>query len=130
MGGNGTFAAGRIVAYRWETVGEIHGVKVLRPLLPPGQKRISQKLPEESHSSQMYLMLHGNGTFAQLRIYDRQHRLRLELAYHPEANLDKSHKDVLHYHIYTQPGFKHGPARLATPAMIRRFGKYLKGVLP
>ncbi len=29
MGGNGTFALGRVVQYRWETVGKIDGVKIL-----------------------------------------------------------------------------------------------------
>lgn len=128
MGGNGTFAAGKIVASRWEAVGTVHGVKVLRQLLPAGQKRISQKLPEESHSSRMYIRQHEDGTFAELRVYDSQHRLRFELANHPERTLDKSGKNVLHYHVYTQPGFKHGPPHWATDAMIRKFGKYMKGV--
>ena len=29
MGGNNTFAAGKIAAYRWKTVAKIDGVKVL-----------------------------------------------------------------------------------------------------
>lgn len=127
MGGNNTFAAGKIAAQRWETVGHVHGVKVLRPILPAGQKRISQKLPEESQSSRMYIRQHANGTFAELRVYDAHHRLRFELANHPERSLDKSGNNVLHYHVYAQPGFKHGPAHLATEAMLRKFGKYMKG---
>lgn len=43
MGGNGTFAAGNIAKYRWETVDSYNGVKVLRPVLPPGQKRIQAR---------------------------------------------------------------------------------------
>ena len=128
MGGNGTFAAGRIVAQRWEVIGKIHGVKVLRPILPRGQSRISQKLPEESHSSRMYIRRHSDGTFAELRVYDAQHRLRFELANHPERSLDKSGKNMLHYHIYSHPGFKHGPAHQATDAMIQKFEKYMKGL--
>ena len=127
MGGNGTFAAGKIAAQRWETVGYVHGVKVLRPRLPAGQQRISQKLPEESHSAQMYIRQHTDGTFAELRVYDAQHRLRFELANHPERALDKTGKNVIHYHIYSQPGFKHGPAHPVTDAMMRKFGKYMKG---
>lgn len=127
MGGNGTFAVGKIATQRWEVVGKIHGVKVLRPILPNGQNRISQKLPEESHSSRMYIRQHADGTFAELRVYDTQHRLRFELANHPERSLDKSGKNVIHYHIYSQPGFKHGPAHRATDIMIRKFEKYMKG---
>jgi len=124
MGGNGTFAAGKIVAYRWKTVGKIDGVKVLAPV----DSHASPKLPEEAHSSRMYIKQFGDGNFSQLRVYDSQRRLRLEVAYHPETSLDPSRKPVLHYHIYTQPGFKHGKAKFATEAMIDRFGKFMKGV--
>ena len=124
MGGNGTFAAGNVVKYRWETVGKIEGVKVLAPV----DSKSSPKLPEEAHSSRMYIKLYGNGKFSQLRIYDKKHRLRFEIAYHPERTLDKSGKPVLHYHTYTHPGFKHGDAKFATKRMIDKFGKYMKGV--
>ena len=86
MGGNGTFAAGKIVAYKWETVGKIGNVKILEPILPEGQKRVSHKLPEESHSSRMYILQYGDGNFAQLRIYDSFHRLRFELGYHRDTD--------------------------------------------
>ena len=79
MGGNGTFAAGYIVKYRWETVATIDGVKVLEPMSG------GHKLPEEAHSSRMYILQHPqNGNFAQLRIYDKWHRLRFEVGYHRE----------------------------------------------
>ena len=45
MGGRGTFASGKNVAYSYETVGKIEGVKVLKGI---GQAR---GLPVESHSS-------------------------------------------------------------------------------
>ena len=124
MGGNGTFAAGNIVAYRWRTVEVIDGVKVLEPI----DSRASPKLPEEAHSSRMYIKMYKDGNFSQLRIYDKTHRLRFEIAYHPEAELDDSRRPVLHYHLYTHPGFKHGKAKFATKRMIDRFGKYMKGV--
>ena len=53
MGGRGTFAAGNSVAYKYETVGTIEGIKVLQPI----EKGRSFKLPEESHSSQNYIVL-------------------------------------------------------------------------
>ncbi|MBQ7188536.1 MAG: hypothetical protein IJR99_03880 [Kiritimatiellae bacterium] len=125
MGGNGTFAAGRIVAYRWETVGEIHGVKVLELK----DKGVSRKLPEEAHSSRMYIMNYPEGHFAQLRVYDRRHRLRLEIAFHPERSVDKSGKPVLHYHVYGQPGFKHGQAQKLSRKAFRRYAKFMKGMV-
>ena len=78
MGGNNTFAAGKIVVYRWKTVGKIDGVKVLE-LQDQG---LSRKLPEEAHSSRMYIQQHSDGTFSQLRIYDHFHRLRFEVGFH------------------------------------------------
>lgn len=57
-------------------------------------------LPEEAHSSTAYIKLDHNGVFHEMRIYDKDHYLTFELAYHVEPNLDKSHKPILHYHMY------------------------------
>lgn len=132
MGGNGTFAAGKIVAYKWETVGKIGNVKILEPILPEGQKRVSHKLPEESHSSRMYILQYGDGNFAQLRIYDSFHRLRFELGYHREPRLDNTGKPILHYHTYVyhrgRSLFDRSEAKPVTEKMWRKFKQYMKGV--
>lgn len=122
MGGNGTFAAGKIVAYKWKTVDKIDGAKVLEPIGG------SRKLPEEAHSSRMYILNNADGTFRQLRVYDSKHRLRFEIGYHREPSVDPKGGKVLHYHIIKQPGFNHGKAHKATDAMVRKFGKYMRGV--
>ena len=124
MGGNGTFALGKLAQYRWETVGTVHGVKVLELK----DKKVSRKLPEEAHSERMYIQLHEDGTFSQMRIYDKWHRLRIEIGYHPERQLDPSGKNVLHYHIYRQPKFEHGKARRMSQKNFERYKKYLKGI--
>ena len=128
MGGNGTFAAGNIVKYRWETVDMIDGVKVLALK----DKGLSRKLPEEAHSSRMYIQQHPDGSFSQLRIYDHLHRLRFEVAFHPETRFDKSRKDVLHYHVYTYSGgsshFKRTEARRLSQKMWDKLKKYMRGV--
>ena len=46
MGGRGRFAAVKQVAYTYETVGKVDGVKIINPI----DKSKSLKLPEESHS--------------------------------------------------------------------------------
>ena len=124
MGGNGTFAIGKVAKYRWKTVGEIDGAKVLEFK----DKNLSRKLPEEAHSSRMYIRLNNDGVFSQMRIYDKWHRLRIEIAYHPERNLDPSGKNVLHYHIYEQPAFRHGKAHRMSEKNYNRYKKFLKGV--
>lgn len=50
MGGRGTFASGKNVAYTYDKVGEIEGVKVLFGKEGTGL----HDLPAESHSSNMY----------------------------------------------------------------------------
>ena len=64
------------------------GIPVLQPLPP-----LHGRLPEESHTSNAYILLHPDGTFRMLRWYDKRHLLRMELDYHPEPTLiDKAPK--------------------------------------
>lgn len=121
MGGRGTYAVGNMVVYTYQTVGKIEGVKVLSGL--DGK----HGLPEEAHSSSAYIRLKPDGTFHEMRIYDKDHYLVFELAYHPEPKIDPSRKPVLHYHQYDRTFHRTG-ARKATKAMKKHFKKYLKGV--
>jgi len=121
MGGRGTYAAGNNVPYTYETVGKVHGVKVLRGI---GGKH---GLPEEAHSSNAYLQLNRDGTARTLRFYDDQHNLRWELAMHRERSIDPRNEPVLHYHLYDPKGMGkdwRGPAVKATKAMKKRWGKF------
>lgn len=102
MGGRGTFAAGNPVPYVYEVDtsffagGKFNGVKVLKGSEGSGK----HGLPESSHSSMAYLKMNPDGTFHTMRIYDKNHNLRLEIAYHFESKIDKHKPKVLHYHIY------------------------------
>ena len=102
MGGRGTFAAGNPVPYVYETDtsffagGKFNGVKVLKGVEGSGK----HGLPESSHSSMAYLKMNPDGTFHTMRIYDKNHNLRVEIAYHFESKIDKHKPKVLHYHIY------------------------------
>lgn len=121
MGGRGTFAVGNIVAYTYGTTGKIEGVKVLTGL------NGKHGLPEEAHSSRAYIKLKPDGTFHEMRIYDKDHYLRYEIAYHPEPKLDPSRKPVLHYHRYDR-NFSRSNAKRLSEKATKRFRKYLKGV--
>lgn len=102
MGGRGTFAAGNSVAYTYEVDkdfsadGKLHGVKVLKGIEGSGK----HGLPESSHSSTAYLKMNPDGTFNMLRVYDKEHSLRFEIAYHSEQSIAKGKQKVLHYHVY------------------------------
>lgn len=121
MGGRGTFAAGNTVAFTYSTVGTIEGVKVLTGL------NGKHGLPEEAHSSSAYIKLKPDGTFHEMRLYDKDHYLRYEIAYHPEPKLGSKGKPVLHYHIYNRDFSRTGAMKM-TKAMRKHFSKYLKGV--
>jgi hypothetical protein len=124
MGGRGTFAAGNPVAYTFETVGMIEGVKVL--------KGINGKhgLPEEAHSSLAYIVLKPDGTFHEMRIYDKEHYLVKEIAYHPEPKLNGGNRteNVLHVHDYKRDNFKDRTPHRITRAEYETYKKYFKGV--
>lgn len=125
MGGRGTFASGRRVAYTFETVGYIEGVKVLRGL------NGKHGLPEEAHSSLAYITLKPDGTFHEMRIYDKEHYLVKEIAYHPEPGLNNGNRseNILHVHEYQRDNFKDRKARLITESEYKKYKKYFKGVL-
>ncbi len=121
MGGRGTFAIGNMVAYTYETIGFIEGIKILSGL------NGKHGLPEEAHSSHAYIKLKKDGTFHEMRVYDKDHYLKFEIAYHPEPSLDKSRKPVLHYHVYDRNFHRSSAIKMSKP-MKKHFKKYLKGV--
>ena len=123
MGGRGTFAAGKSVEYTYKTVGFIAGVKVLEG------KNGAHSLPEEAHSSTAYIKLKPDGTFHEMRIYDDEHYLVKEIAYHPEPIINGgSRENVLHIHEYKRDNFADRDPRLLTSSEIKMYKKYLKGV--
>ncbi len=123
MGGRGTYAAGNFVAYTYETVGYIEGVKVLRGL------NGKHGLPEEAHSSTAYIKLKPDGTFHEMRIYDSDHYLVKEIAYHPEPKLNNGKKEnVLHVHDYQRDNFKDRSPRFLTQEEMKSYKKFFKGV--
>lgn len=83
MGGRGTFAAGNPVPYSYQTVDTIEGVKVLEGIAG------KHGLPESAHSSNAYIKFKPDGTFHEMRFYDKNRDLYLEIGYHPEKNWDR-----------------------------------------
>ncbi len=123
MGGRGTFASGNSVAYSYETVGKIEGVKVLKGI---GGKH---SLPEEAHSSSAYIKLKPDGTFHEMRIYDKDHYLVAEIAYHAEYKFTgNNHEPILHIHEYDRNNFDDRPSRRLTKEEYDRYKKYFKGI--
>ena len=123
MCGRGTFAAGNNVAFTYKTVGYIEGVKVLEGM---GKKH---DLPVEAHSSSAYIKLYPDGNFKMLRFFDKEHYLTFEVGYHPETELDKIRKPILHVHEYPEhDNFKKRTTRLMTEKEYDALKKYFGGV--
>ncbi len=130
MGGRGTFAAGNPVPYSFKKVDEIEGAKVLQGL------NGKHGLPESSHSSAAYIQLNSNGTFREMRFYDKDHCLFLEIGYHREMSLTGNNQTpVLHYHTYDTSFSKskegsggRSKAILLPDDMKQKYKKYFKGV--
>ena len=107
----------------YKTVGYIEGVPVVKGL------HCEHSLPVEALHSRAYIRLDHKGEFREMRIYDKQHYIKYEIAYHPERKLAPSRKPVLHIHEYKKQGsFEVRPARLLTKRELRKYKKYLIGV--
>ena len=124
MGGRETFASGKNVAFTYQTVGKIEGVKVLQPIDP----RRSYNMPPESHSSSRYIILGKNGVFRQYVEYNENRLPVFEIGYHFENGISKHGEPVFHVHEYSSPGIDFRlPARAITPNEYERYKKYFKG---
>lgn len=121
MGGRGTYAAGKDAVYTYSTVGYIEGVKVLSGL------NGKHGLPEEAHSSKAYIKLKPDGTFHEMRLYDKDHYLLYEISYHLEPSISHKGVPVLHYHVYDRH-FSRSKAIRLSKAMRKHFRKYFVGV--
>ena len=74
--------------------------------------------------------------FKEMRFYDKNHVLYLEIGYHPEKKLGSPDKPILHYHLYNPLFSKSttGGKELRSDAiklpggMKKKLKKYFKGV--
>ena len=86
-------------------------------------------LPVEAHSSGAYIQLYPDGNFKMFRLYDKEHYLTFEIGYHPESNLDKSRKPILHVHEYpVHDDFSKRTTRLMTKSEYEKYKKYFGGI--
>lgn len=123
MGGRGTYAAGNNAPFTYETVSKIEEIKVLQGL------NGKHDLPVEAHSSEAYIQLYPDGNFKMLRFFDKEHYLTFEVGYHPESELDKSRKPILHVHEYPEhDNFKKRTTRLMKENEYNALKKYFGGI--
>jgi hypothetical protein len=119
MGGRGTFAIGNNVAFRYETVGKVDGIKVLEKI----NKSDSRNLPEESHSSNAYLQLNSDGTFSKYREYDTNHNPVLDIEYGTHRG-----KKFLHIHEYIDGKRQEAVDINKRPEYLKKYSKFFRGI--
>lgn len=121
MGGRGTFASGNNVAYTYETVGKIEGVKVLHGL------NGKHNLPEEAHSSSSYVMVNENGDFKRYREYSNDLKSAFDVDYHPEPQITGNREPVYHIHFYKNE-VRDKTGRELTALEYKKYKKYFGGL--
>ncbi len=113
MGGRGTFASGNNVAYRYETVGKIDGIKVLKGI----EGLNIHGLPEESHSSSTYIHLYNDGNVKQIRVYNKDHTSLVDIEY----SIHQGHKKL---HARDYIGGERQKARDLSKKELAKYQKY------
>ena len=83
MGGRGTFAVGNPVDYTYKTVGYIEDVNVLEGI------NGKHSLPDEAHSSSAYIKLKPDGTFHEMRFYDKDQLSHSRNCISPGAEIEQ-----------------------------------------
>ena len=95
------------------------GVKVLK-----GNGN-NHSLPDFSHTpNSIYAKVREDGTLHEMRFYDSAGWPTFEIAYHPERNLDKSGKRIVHYHTYHD--LSRNDAKRLSKELKEKYEKYLK----
>lgn len=122
MGGRGSFASGKSVAYTYETVGKIEDVKILRGL------GLLHNLPEEAHSSKAYIKVDSKGNFVRYREYNADKTSHFDIDYHIEPKITGNNAEkVFHIHFYNQNGERDVVGRKLTSEEMNRYKKYFRG---
>ena len=87
---------GHITTDEYKTIKEVEGAKVLVG------KNGNHGLPDYSHTpNRKYIKENKDGSFRELRDFDKDRNLILEIGYHGEINLTGNrHVPVLHYHFF------------------------------
>ncbi len=114
MGGRGTFASGKNVAYTYETVGKINGIKILKGL------QGKHGLPEETHSSNAYISLNYDNSVRQIRLYNSDLTAKTDVEHSVHQG-----KTILHAHDYKN-GVRQ-PARELTNEEYKIYYRYFGG---
>ena len=95
------------------------GVKILKGI------GTNHSLPDYAHTpNSIYAKVRDDGSLHSMRFYDSEGWPIIEIAYHPERDLDPSGKRIIHYHTYHN--LTRDDADYLTKEMKEKYSKYLK----
>lgn len=104
-------------------------------ILPCGEKIIegvgrNHSMPDYSHSANAVYVIYKRGVFRAMRIYGKNHMPIIEIAFHPEPNLNKRDREhsIWHMHVYTNGHLMHNDAELINDEVKRKYKNYLEDV--
>lgn len=115
---------GRFMNDEYEIVETLrNGEQVLRG------KGNNHSMPDYSFSANAVYVIKNDGVFHALRIYGDDHEPILEIAYHPEPNLNDGNRldNVWHMHIYL-PHLDRQPAEFITQEIITKYRDLLEDI--
>lgn len=112
---------GHVTTSTYKVVRQVFDAKVL-----VGAKH-AHGLPDYAHTpNSKYIKENSDGSFREMRIYNGEGRVFLEIAYHCEERLTGNrHEPVLHYHTYDE-NLARSQAELLPDDMHEKYSKYLE----
>ena len=115
---------GRITDKEYETI----------KILPHGEKVIegigkNHSMPDYSHSTNTIYVIYRKGVFHAMRIYGEDHMPIIEIAYHPEPNLNNGDRlhNIWHMHRYL-PGLIRQKPEFINDDIKEKFKDYLEDI--
>ncbi len=99
----------RFMSNEYKTIGVLpHGEEILEGC---GK---NHSMPDYSHSANSVYVIYRKGVFHAMRVYGENHMPVIEIAHHPEPNINHGnrHDPVWHMHVFDKGDLEHKPAQL------------------
>ena len=115
---------GRYTDNEYKTTGVLeNGEEILEGL------KNNHSMPDYSFSPDSIYIIKKNGVFHAMRIYNEKHEPIVEIAFHPEPNLNNRnrHDSIWHMHKYS-PNLERGSAELISEDVKIKYRKLLEDI--
>ncbi len=103
--------------------------------LPHGEEVLegigcNHSMPDYSHSTNSIYIIYRKGVFHAMRIYGEDHMPVIEIAYHPEPNINQGNRNgpVWHMHVYKKGDLEHKPAEIISVEIEKEYKDLLEDI--